>query len=287
MEVQIRRRKWIGQGLPGKILVMRFQALGDTVITLPYLQNLKSQYPKIELHFLTRAEVSEIPKALNIFKEVIIFRGGRSAKLQFILSLLLLPKLWRNNYDGILDLQNNKISRTIRYLLFAKAWSEFDKFSPISAGERTRLTIEALGFKKIRMETSIEIKINKSVDGILQVAGWDGVSKLIVLNPAGNFASRNWPTENYIKFVHLWQMDSKNSYQFVLMLQGKHKEKGLLIKESLKGKCIDLSEKTSPLDAFMIMKKSHLVLTEDSGLMHMGWIQGIPTLAIFGSSRKD
>ena len=40
-------------------------------------------------------------------------------------------------------------------------------------------------------------------------------------------------------------------------------------------------------EAFAIINKSYFVLTEDSGLMHMSWVSGIPTLALFGSSRRD
>ncbi|HCM75158.1 MAG TPA: hypothetical protein DIS90_02160, partial [Cytophagales bacterium] len=88
--------------LPKKILVMRFQALGDTIITLPYLQSLKTNYPGIILHLLTRYEVAQIPLALSIFEKVITIGGGRNAKFQFLISILLLPKLWFNQYDAVL-----------------------------------------------------------------------------------------------------------------------------------------------------------------------------------------
>src|ERR1700712_756679 len=144
MNAVVRCKPWRHELPPKKILVMRFQALGDTVITLPYLQSLKQQHPQIELHFLTRREVSPIPESITLFEKVITIGGRRNAKIQFILCLLKLPWLWVQQYDAVIDLQNHKISRTVRKLLFVEAWTEFDRSSPISAGERTRQTIEAL-----------------------------------------------------------------------------------------------------------------------------------------------
>jgi len=44
----------------------------------------------------------------------------------------------------VIDLQRTSISRLVRRFVMPKAWSEFDKTSPIPAGERTKLTIEAI-----------------------------------------------------------------------------------------------------------------------------------------------
>ena len=49
----------------------------------------------------------------------------------------------------VLDLNDAIISRLVRKILFPKAWATFDKFSPIPAGERTQLTMEAVGLGKI------------------------------------------------------------------------------------------------------------------------------------------
>lgn len=287
MKLQIRSKPWKKKKPPSKILVLRFQALGDTIITLPYLQSLKNNYPAIKLHFYTRKEVSEIPQALDLFEKVIAIGGGRNAKLQFILSLFLLPKLWWHNYDAVLDLQNHKISRAIRYLLFPKAWSEFDKYSPQSAGVRTQQTIDALGLKNISTSSSFQFKEDLPIDQLLKENGWDGMSQLVVLNPAGNLPSRNWPVENYIGYAKAWLNRKSQSVQFVITLLHHHEEKGARIKSELRDHCINLSGKTSVPEAFRIIKKSSFVITEDSGLMHMAWVQSIPTLALFGSSRKD
>ncbi len=265
---------------------MRFQALGDTVITLPYLQSLKNQYPDTILHFFTRKEVSNIPKSLELFEKVIAIGGWRNAKIQFVLALLQLPKLWWYNYDAVLDLQNNKISHVIRFLLFPKAFSEFDKFAAVSAGVRTQKTIEAIGFKGITIDSSFKFRKITIVDQVLVENGWDQSSKLIVLNPAGNLPSRNWPVENYIQLAKIW-LSRNQSVQFVLMLINPHKDKALKIQSALGSHCINLSGKTSVLEAFQVINKSMLVVTEDSGLMHMAWVQSVPTLALFGSSRKD
>src|SRR6267378_3790770 len=93
----IHHKPWLATRKPEKILAIRFQALGDLMITLPYLQSLKEQ-----IHLLTRSEVSEIPKNLVLFEKVFSIGGGRNAKIQFLLSLLLMPYLFWQRYDIVI-----------------------------------------------------------------------------------------------------------------------------------------------------------------------------------------
>src|SRR5512137_1106357 len=105
---------WRSARAPRKILVIRFQAMGDVVITLPYLNSLAKSLPDTKFHLLTRSEVSDIPEKIGLFEKVIPVGGGRNAKIQFILALLLLPYLWWQQYDIVVDLQHHRISRIIR-----------------------------------------------------------------------------------------------------------------------------------------------------------------------------
>lgn len=281
---------WTGTRPPLKILVMRFQALGDTVITLPYLQNLKRQYPELELHFLTRKEVSPIPSSITLFDKVVEIGGRRNAKIQFLLTLLKLPALLLQRYDAVLDLQNHRISRIVRKVLRPKAWSAFivDRRTKLSAGERTKLTIEALwpGWK-IEPDTRFEINTKTNTRELLIRHGWRSNADIVLLNPAGSFPSRNWPDDNYIAFAKLWLGKINSQAQFVLLLLPVLTKKSDYIAKALGDHCINLTGKASQVEAFAVLQQCSFALSEDGGLMHMAWIQGVPTLALFSSSRNE
>ena len=143
-------------GPPARILAVRLQAFGDTVLTLPYLQALRRMLPGTSLDFLTRSEVAELPRELVLFDHVFEIRGGRDPRRQLVSALALVPRLWARRYDAVIDLQRNRVSRVVRRLLHPRSWSEFDRFSPMLAGERTRRTIEALGFGSLHVRPDLE-----------------------------------------------------------------------------------------------------------------------------------
>ncbi|HEV8515101.1 MAG TPA: glycosyltransferase family 9 protein [Cyclobacteriaceae bacterium] len=278
----IRHKPWTESRKPKKFLAMRFQALGDLMITLPYLQSLREQIPGLQIDLLTRTNVSEVPKNLKLFEKVYSI-SGRNGKVQFLFSMLLIPYLLYQRYDIVIDLQNHRISKIIRKLLLPKAWSEFDRSSLILAGERTRLTINSLLISNSSISTNIELKNNLDVESKLRLNGWRNDNALIILNPAGAFTSRHWPIENYISFAKLWLVRNPSS-QFVMLGVNSLKQKASRIKDQLGNQFIDLIEHTSMIEAFVIVKKASLMISEDSGLMHMSWVQGKPTIALFGSS---
>lgn len=260
--------------------------MGDLVITLPYLQNLRNTLPPdAELDLLTREEVDPIPKNLHLFDHVYSIGGGRNWKKQVLHSFLLLPQLLLRKYDVVIDLQNNDISRMTRKFLKPRAWSEFDRFSPVPAGECTRRTIEAVGLGKCSATSTFKLKTDESFQ-LLRQNGWDGESTLVVLNPAGAFETRNWPMENYADFASLWLQEFPKT-QFIVIGINPIVSKANFLKQKLNERLIDLVNKTTPEQAFALLQHVQLVVSEDSGLMHMAWVSGVPTLAIFGSTRSD
>jgi heptosyltransferase II len=279
---EISCRPWKEFGPPKKILAIRFQALGDTIITLPYLNDLRNRYSSAELHFLTRKEVAAVPRHLNLFEKVFEIGGGRNVKVQFILALLILPRLWFERYDVVLDLQNHRFSKIIRALLLPRSFAQFDRSSPISAGDRTRLTIDACGLGPSGMKTDFVFKSRFHYSHFSP----NKETMYVILNPAGYCASRNWPIENYITFAQTWKERYRKT-KFILLLMPSLSRKSAEIAAALGENVIDLTGKADQTQAFWIISQCHLMVTEDSGLMHMAWTQGIPTVALFSSSRKD
>jgi lipopolysaccharide heptosyltransferase II len=283
--IHIKSKSWKKNKSPKRILAIRLHAIGDVVISLPYLQHLRNILPKnTRLDFLTIEECASIPKIINLFDNVYVIYGGRNFKKQLAFTFLLLPKLLLNRYDIVLDLNDAIISRVVRKILSPKAWTTFDKFSPISAGERTQLSIEAMGLGKIIASTNFSLKSDLKVESILRENGWKNSNPLIVLNPAGAFETRNWPLENYVAFAKLWLQVFPQA-RFLILGVNSIKKKAEYFKNELGDSLIDLVNKTTTAQAFAIIQRVKMVLTEDSGLMHMAWVSGIATLALFGSTR--
>ncbi len=277
---------WDGKKSPEKVLFIRLEAMGDVVITFPYIQGFKKAYPDCEIDFLTKKENFTLPNSFILFSEVFYLQGMRSFKKQLVFASLLSSRLIFKRYDIVFDLQNNEISHLIRFFIFPKSFCSFDRYSPFPAGVRTLNTIQKILTQTITPEFKFDFIHQPENEKLLIGNGWNPTNKLIILNPAGFFETRNWPLENYILFARLWLTKFPDS-QFLVLGVNRTLEKAEILKTKLGDAVINLVDKTSPSEAFQIIQKAFFVLSEDSGLMHMSWISGKPTLALFGSSRSD
>jgi heptosyltransferase-2 len=285
--MNISAKPWSKKDRPKRILIIRWQAMGDVMITLPYLQRLRNSLPSsVQLDLLTREEVEGVPKSIDLFDRIWSIGGGRDHKKQLFYIGLLLPRLFIKRYDIIIDLQNNRVSETLRKILRPAAWSAFDRFSPASAGERNRATIEAVGLGECPMDNHFRLKDPARGLAILKDKGWNGTDKLVVLNPAGFVETRNWPIPDYIRFARLW-LDRWPGTKFLILGVALIAGKAAALRNELGDHLLNLVGQTSSADAFAILQHASLVLSEDSGLMHMAWVSGIPTMVLFGSTRSD
>lgn len=267
-----------------RVLFIRLQALGDTVIAMPYIKGFAQAYPETEIYFLTRKEVEGVPKSSPFFKKVWSIGGGRNAKLMLIFALLLLPSLLVRRFDIVYDLQNNRITKVLRMLLFPRAWTALDKYSPIPAGNRFFDAIRFVGFSKFEPLYSRNLALVSLVEKRFSFI--NGSEKRIIVNPAGFFESRNWPHAYYFEWAAKLMKDSQDPILFVLLGVDRMTEFAEEFANKFEN-TVNLVNKTTVMEAYSIIQGVDFMLSEDSGLMHMAWTSGVPTLAIFGSSRSD
>lgn len=280
-------KPWTEGTPPRRILAIRLQALGDAVITLPYLQCLRNSIPiDARLDFLTRKEIEDIPRNIDLFDHVYSIGGGRDSKRQLLSACLLLPQLLVQRYDVVIDLQNSTLTRVVRAVLRPTAWSAFDRFSPRSAGERTRSTIEAIGLGSNQPDTRLQLRRSFQGTSVLRNVDPTDTLRLVVLNPAGAFTTRNWEMHKYVLFARQWLQRWPDT-RFLVLGTSFIAEKASFLQSELGEYLINLVGQTTPAEAFCLLQRATLVLSEDSGLMHMAWVSGTPVVALFGSTRGD
>jgi lipopolysaccharide heptosyltransferase II len=285
--MEIPRKSWTKKSPPRRILAIRLQAMGDVVITLPYLQCLRNALPpEGQLDLLTREETKDIPRNIDLFDRVYSIGGARSFRKQLLSTILLLPQLFLRRYDVIIDLQHNALSGIVRKTLLPKAWSAFDRFSPRTAGERTQLTIDAAGVCNIQMDTRLRLRQPYLAAATLNNKGLCETDSMVVLNPAGAFPTRNWEMRKYVLFARLW-LQRWPGTKFIVLGTSFIIDKAIFLEKELGDCLVNLVDQTTPAEAFSLLQRVTLVLSEDSGLMHMAWVSGTPVVALFGSTRSD
>ncbi len=279
----------INRHRPLNVLAIRMQANGDVWLTLPYLNALRKQLPQgSRLHFLTRAETAPVPVASGIFDKIYILKGGRSTKRQRWHALWLKKRLKGTKYDVVIDLQNHALSRQIVRSLKPAVQVAFDKYSPRPAGVRTQAALIAAGWQ-VSPDYDFPGRACWRQEGaaLLRDHGWQG-EPLIVLNPAACFASRQWPVERFAAWAKRWVDEICSNVCFVLLGTKQGVARLRQLKQRLGDcRCIDLLGKTTAAQAWGILLNVSLVLSEDSGLMHLAWSSGVPTVALLGGTRSD
>ncbi len=266
---------------------MRMQAIGDIIILLPYVQSLREEFGRdVQVDFLTRDIGADLQKNMTLFDNVYSIGGGRSSKRQLMSFLFqVYPQLATRKYDIIFDLQNNRLSHIILSLLRKRAYSIFDRTSSQYAGDRYKNTINSLNVVNVQFK---KFDCFKSYDRneLIRKFSLDKNYKYIVVNPGGAYENRNWPTNYYAEFCRMW-IQSNSDSRILLLGDSRIKSQAEYLKQQLGNYVIDLTNQTSQVEAMQLLKETHLVVSDDSGLLHMAYVCGTTSIGILGSTRND
>jgi ADP-heptose:LPS heptosyltransferase len=226
-------------------------------------------------------------EALDLFDSVIPFPFCRTPLERLRAVGAVQKQIRAARYEVVVDLQGNWVSRAIRQLANPQAWAEFDRISPELAGSRVLKAFHDGGFRDLTLSYNPRLRqeVLASAEELLSQNGWDSTSKLLLLNPAGLWATRQWPNKSYLHLADLFA--STDSWQILFMGTERIHSRVEEFLRSFGGRSVNLVGKTTLGEALAVLRKVSLVISEDSGLMHMAWISGIPTVALFGSSRHD
>ncbi|MGA1862844.1 glycosyltransferase family 9 protein [Deferribacter thermophilus] len=257
-----------------KVLFVRFSSLGDIILTTGIVDLLKKEYPEIEIDFLTYEQ----------FKDILIFKKSINNILTIKRKNGLIPYLTFiqeniNDYDYIFDLHANLKTSFLK--IFTQ--STISKYKKDSF--KRRLFVKFRLFKNQlnkhvveryfdAVNKVFELKINSIED--LRPSLLTGIKKenYIVIHPFASKKTKEWPY-----FSDL--IENLSKYHKVVIVGSGHLE----FTENIN--IINLTNQTSLQELTNTIAKAKMLITTDSGPMHIGIACNTPTLAIFGSTTKE
>lgn len=271
-----------------KFLVVRFSSLGDIVLASVVTKQLRQRFPGCRITFLTKSKYASLAELLSGVDRVIDC-GLRS---NFI---LLLQRVGQEKFDCLIDLHSNWRSFWVRRLTPAKNKIKYSnhrlkrllmvKFPSLSIDPLfvTELYLQALSSLQIPLgDTSPELVL-KSEDHMKaeEFLGSRGIPPrvfLVGIAPGARWQTKRWHPERFVQVSR--QLQDNHGGRVILF--GNEEEADLLddlvceIPGSVTAKDLDFG-----LLAALIGKCS-LLISNDSGLMHISSALGVPTIAIFG-----
>lgn len=276
-----------------RLLLIKPSSLGDIVHTMPTLAALRERFPQAEVTWLVKRQWAPLVDVIAGVDHVCSVSEGVRGWLGRV------PALRRAGYDLVVDLQGlfrsgamALLSGCSRRVGFATAREGSPLFytqrvavppAPMHAVDRYLLVAEALGATR-PMEPRFEF-IDRSgdrqaLDTILSRAGIARHQVWVAMNVSARWETKRWPPQHFAEVAD--RLAQAHGLAVVLIGGPAERPESLAVTALMRTKAIDLTGQTPVGLLPGLLRRASLLVTNDSGPMHIAAAVRTPVVALFG-----
>jgi heptosyltransferase-2 len=286
------------------ILVVLPNWVGDNVLATPALRAIRAHYSRSRISYLMKPYLTELFNGCPWYDQLIYWPGkSKGAAPQTILKLM--KQIRAEKFDAAVLLSNSfraaltcslcKIPRRIGYDRDGRGVMLTDKllpdryngrFLPISALKYYLSVADYLGCRTedYHLELFTDPQSEAEADGLLLRHGLEKNSDFAVINPGASYGpTKCWPTEYFAEVGdYLYGKFGLRS-----LIVGSPRETPIVrsVAEKMTNRGIAVVDPVAGLGALKsIIKRSKLLVTNDTGPRHFAAAFGVPVVTIFGST---
>ena len=291
------------------ILIVKLSAIGDVIHTLPALNAVRNYYPEANITWLVEEDAAPLVIGHKALDRVIVSKRKRWLKALKSLSLLSTIKevhgfikvLRDTRYDMILDFQALlksgiliALARGQRKIGFGKGLEHMEHSymflneripaidMEIHALTRGMVLLNAIGIPTNEIEYKLPVSNDdcEKVDELMKRHDINGVKFLIAINPVAKWESKLWPKERFARLADM----IIDEYDARIIFTGGYEDLHIIqdIMSAMKGRALNLAGHTTLKMLAALYEKTVLVISTDTGPMHLAAAMETPVVAIFG-----
>jgi len=263
---------------------------------MPVLRLLKLHWPESEIFWWIDAGLAPLLEGDPDLAGIVRFKRRRWSKP------INWPEAWqsirwlrRQNFDLVIDLQCLFRSGMFAWLANGKSLIGLDEvregargFYDVAVRRESfythaadwylavlkRLNIPAdRKFEWIPERTSISAQVKRKWP--TDAARW------VIVQPGARWLNKRWPAENFTSLVHRLAK-ARPELHFAILGSAEDNAAGVAISEAAPQQCLDLTGKISLPEMIEWIRLSDLMISNDTGPMHVAAALGKPVVAIFG-----
>ena len=286
-----------------KILILKPSSLGDVIQALPVLRLLKLYFSDAEIFWWIDSSLAPLVESDPDLTGIVRFERKRWGKLRHWPEMLRSIRWLRaQNFDLVIDLQCLARSGAFAWLANGKSLVGLDEIREGARGfydlamPRSSFHTHAVDWylavlpplgvpvhKKFqwlpeRPEISAEVKRKwPEANSKLKTQN----SKLILLQPGARWKNKRWPAKHFGELVHSLALAFPEA-RFAILGGKDDRSLGEFILQSAPGRCLNLAGETSLPEMVEWVRRCDLMITNDTGPMHVAAALGKPLVALFG-----
>lgn len=279
-----------------KIIIVEPNWIGDVIFTTPAFKAIKESYPKSFLAVVAARRAAPILENNPYIDEIFKLDEKKEEKSIFS-KIKFIKKIRSYNFDRAIFFHRSLTKTLLIYLSRVKEIIGYDykKRSMLLTKKIPTINKDSVhkqdyylnilkisGIKindkncQVYLTKQEEKKIKQSIPEINSSQD----NYLIGLNPFSNWLPKNWPLSDYQKLVEKILAQLPNSLFFIT---AKNKQESISKYFWQFGKKVrDLSGKTNLRELASLYKNLDLVISGDSGPLHLAGSVGTKFIAIFG-----
>ena len=282
-----------------KAVVVRMSAIGDIILTLPVLDVLGKEFPRAEIHYVTKKEFAPLVTNHPAVARVWEFdpKSGPSGLLD------ISRRLRQEDFDLFVDLHgslrstvmrlfsNAPIKRTYRKMSLLRSLSTLMRNDyladapPVCARYLTALEDFGIGENKVVPRLHLGQKDREEARTVLSENGISQGDGFIAVAPGASYPTKMWSPEAFGTAA------AKLSDGNTVVVLGGHSDRETadrVVKklEAESVRAVDLSGRLSITGSAAVVEMAELLLANDSGLMHMAEALATPLVAVFGPTTR-
>jgi lipopolysaccharide heptosyltransferase II len=305
---QLGRRKQPSQEQPSqvqKILVMKYFGMGSLILSSPMVRAVKQTYPNARIDLLTIEQNRALSDILPIFDRV--YAIDTRSLLSVVRSMFLVLRLIRREkYDVIIDAEFfSRFSGLVSYLArprysvgfyLPEIWRGNFLTHPVHFNyyRHAIVTFMALA-KRLGVESSnyaleplvISNKVESKVQDKLEAIGVMPGRRLVCINVNTGPLSpeRRWPEASFAKLIRSVLSEFPDVTIFLVGapsdVPAVTKMCSVLSSED-QARLLNVAGKFNLEELCVLLTKSELLITNDSGPLHIAEALAVPTISFFG-----
>ena len=287
--------------IPKRILVIRVDRLGDVILSTPVVQALRQQYPHAFIAMMVRPACEDVVKGNPYLNEVILYeKEGRHRSIWG--TIRFSRTLRRHAFDTAVVLHPSNRSHWIPWLAGIPIRIGYDRKTgwllthrlPHHKQEGSKhesiYTLELLQPLGITSPPSprpvvpIQPRANQRVEMLLAERGVRPEERLVAMHPSASCISKRWMPERFAQVAD--RLIVEQGVRICLVAGEADAMYAHQVAQAMRQEVVDFADELSVAELAALLRRCRLLISNDSGPVHVAAAVGTPVVDIFGRNQR-